>query len=80
MKTNATIEMACQHLESIGCDGNAIELRKMFAEHAAMVAVAETGIRLEEVRTNQGRAPWEWEEAVREHNEALAQLAAIRKQ
>jgi len=33
--------MACDYLNSTGCDGNAIELRQIEAEHAALVAVAE---------------------------------------
>jgi hypothetical protein len=46
MKTSFehSLEMACEHLYEIGCDGNAIELREHFA---ALVAVAEAANKID---------------------------------
>ena len=82
MKTqnqNLSLEMACQHLESIGCDGNAIELREMFDEHAALVAVAEAAAQVEFAYQASGDFR-KVSERLGTLAEALTNLAAARNQ
>ena len=71
-----SLSMACEHLESIGCDGNAIELREKFA---ALVAVAEAASKLHGYISAGHPAPWGELAAQAELKSALANLAAVRE-